>query len=93
MSLFHLHARLFEGVLADPGARYEFQSRETDDLTEVTTAAKELAARGFTVFIYDHGHKPEIDGACDYRTVAKYWPDGRVERHVSPSREQRPDEP
>lgn len=30
MSLYHLHARLFEGVLADPDARYEFQSRETD---------------------------------------------------------------
>ncbi|WP_028927889.1 hypothetical protein [Pseudonocardia acaciae] len=89
MSLYHLHARLFEGVLADPNARYEFQSRETDDLTEVTGAAKELAARGFTVVIYDHGHVDALPGACDYREIAKYWPDGRVEHHVNP----RPDRP
>ena len=80
MTAYHLHARLFEGVLADPNARYLFESRETDDLAEVTTAAKELAARGFTVVIYDHGHVPEVSGASDYRQIAKYWPDRRVKR-------------
>lgn len=79
MSLYHLHARLFEGVLADPEHRYEFQSKETDDLDEVKAAAKELAARGFTVVIYDHGHTTALRGASDYRQIAKYWPDGRVD--------------
>lgn len=79
MSMYHLHARLFEGVLADPDARYLFQSRETDDLADLTTAAKELASRGFTVVIYDHGHLAALPGASDYREIAKYWPDGRVE--------------
>lgn len=79
MSVYHLHARLHEGELGDPGARYLFESRDSDDLGEVTTEAKELAAQGFTVVIYDHGHAGALAGASDYRQVAKYWPDGRVE--------------
>lgn len=46
MSVYHLHARLHEGALGHPDARYLFESRESDDLAEVTRAAKELAAGG-----------------------------------------------
>jgi hypothetical protein len=77
---YHLHARLFEGVLGDPSSHYEFQSRDTDDSTEVRAEARELASRGFTVIIYDHGHVTTVADASDYRQIAKYWPDGRVER-------------
>lgn len=83
MSIYHLHARRYEGALGDPDATYEFQSRDSDDLDELTTAAKEFATRGFTVVVYDHGHRGALPGASDYRQVAKYWPDGRVERGVS----------
>lgn len=79
MSVYHLHARLHEGALGDPGARYLFESYESDDLGEITTGAKEFAARGFTVVVYDHGQRAALPGASDYRQVAKYWPDGRVE--------------
>lgn len=56
-----------------------FQSHETDDLAEVTAAAKELAARGSTVVIHDHGHHTPLVGASDNRQVAKYYPNRRVE--------------
>lgn len=83
MSAYHLHARLHEGELGDPGARYLFESRDIAGLAEATTAAKQLAARGFTVVVYDHGHRGALPGASAYRQIAKYWPDGRVERDVS----------
>jgi hypothetical protein len=79
VSVYHLHARLHEGALGDPGARYLFESHDSDDLGEITTAAKEFAARRFTVVIYDHGHPAALPSASNYRQVAKYWPDGRVE--------------
>lgn len=46
---------------------------------EATRAAKDLAVQGFTVVVYDHGHVTALPGASDYRQVAKFWPDGRVE--------------
>lgn len=84
MSVYHLHARLHEGALGHPDARYLFESRESDDLAEVTRAAKELAEGGFTVVVYDHGHRAALPGASDYRQLAKYRPDGRVERVSRP---------
>jgi hypothetical protein len=80
-----MHARLHEGVLGDPAARYMFESHASDDLGEITTTGKALAERGFTVVIYDHGHRAALRSASDYRHVAKYWPDGRVDRDVSPT--------
>lgn len=79
MTKYHMHARLMIGDLADPDARYDFQSRDTDNLAEVKEVAKELAEQGFTVVIYDHGHKTALPGASDYRQIFKYWPDGRVD--------------
>lgn len=79
MSIYHLHARLHEGALGDPAARYLFESRAADDWGEATRAAKDLAVQGFTVVVYDHGHVTALPGASDYRQVAKFWPDGRVE--------------
>lgn len=83
MSIYHLHARLFEGPLSAP-VRDELQTRETDDLAAVQVHAKELAARGFTVWIYDHGHHTEVPGASNYRTIFKYLPDGRVTSSLPP---------
>jgi hypothetical protein len=73
-----LHARFHEGRLGDPDARYLFQSRESDDLAELMSLARVLAARGYEAIIYDHGHTPTVSGASDLRTVAHVWPNGRV---------------
>lgn len=62
-----------------PDARYLFESRESDDLEEITTTTKGLAEQGFTVIVYDHGHIEALPGASDYRQIAKYYLDGRLE--------------
>jgi hypothetical protein len=77
VSRYHLHARLHEGPLGDP-SRNELHIGETDDLAELKQFAKELAAGGFTVWIYDHGNVAVASGGSDYRTILKYSPDGRL---------------
>jgi hypothetical protein len=76
MSRYHLQARLLEGPLRAP-TRNESRADESDDLAEVEKTARGLAARGFTVWIYDHGNTAVCSGGSDYRTVLKYSPDGR----------------
>lgn len=71
MSLYHLHARLLEGSLLD-ATRNELQSRETDDWNEVLSLAEELASRGFSVWIYDHGRTSPFRTASDFRVVAEF---------------------
>ncbi len=73
MSVFHLHARLFEGPLSKP-ERNELQSAENDDWDDIRALAGELLARGFTVWIYDHGKQSPLPGAGDYRVVAHLRP-------------------
>ena len=55
MALYHLHARLFEGSLAAP-TRDELQTRESDDYGAAVALAEELAARGFSSWLYAHEH-------------------------------------
>ena len=81
VTVYHLHARLFEGNLAAP-IRDETEIHDVHTLGEARIIAKGLAARGFTVWIYDHGHRPGVPGASNYRGVAKYLPDGLVDDDV-----------
>lgn len=71
MSLYHLHARLLEGPL-DASTRNELLSEETDDWCEVLALADELAARGFAVWVYDHGRRSPFPTASDFRVVAEF---------------------
>lgn len=75
MSLYHLHARLYEGPLGDP-KRSELQTQDTDDLAEVELTAEALASGGFTVWIDDHGKTNVCAGSSDYRLILMYTPDG-----------------
>jgi hypothetical protein len=75
MSLYHLHARLLEGTLID-ASRNELQSRETDDWDEVVSLGRELAKRGFSVWVYDHGRPSPYPSASDFRVVAEFSPAG-----------------
>ncbi|MBV9314089.1 MAG: hypothetical protein JO100_10185 [Pseudonocardia sp.] len=84
MTTYHLHARLHEGQLGAPDSRYLFQSKDTNDLDEATTVAKDLAGRGFEVVIYDHNHPSPITGASDYRQIMKFYPDGAVDTTTVP---------
>lgn len=75
VSSYHVHARLFEGTLADP-VRNELQSAESNDREEVMTFAKELSARGFTVWVYEHAHGSGPNGHnAPYRLIATWGPD------------------
>lgn len=80
MSVYHLHARLFEGPLNDP-ARNELQSRESDSMPAVVELAEELAARGFAVWVYEHDHTlgRTASGEGAYRVVAE-WRAGGARR-------------
>lgn len=72
MSLFHLHARLFEGPLDAP-ARNELQSAESDEYGVVIGLAEELASRGFSVWVYEHQHGPGPNGHhAPYRVIAEW---------------------
>lgn len=73
MSTYHLQARLFEGSLAAP-TRNELLSHETDDWENAVTCAHELTDRGFVVWVYDHGRRPQLAFASDYRVVAEFSP-------------------
>lgn len=69
---YHLHARLFEGSLYSP-ARNELQSGESDDREEITTLAKELVTRGFSVWVYVHDPVQRLpNGEGQYRVVAEW---------------------
>ncbi len=74
MSTFHLHARLIEGPLSNL-IRDEVDHAEADEWEEALSLADGFLARGFTVWIYDHGHVAHLPGASDYRTVAQLKPD------------------
>lgn len=71
VSTFHLHARLFEGTLAAP-TRNELQSAESDDRAEVMALAEQLAARGFAVWLYEHGPTRLTNGEGAYRVIAEW---------------------
>ena len=76
MSRFHVHARLFVGTLDAP-QRNELQSRESDDLAEITALAEELSARGFAVWLYAHDHATGPNGhRAPYRVIAEWTGDG-----------------
>jgi len=81
MSLFHLHARLLEGSLENL-RRDELQITDSDDWNEINDLARELVAHGFTVWIYDHGHKTPLPGASDYRVVARLHPHRHAGTHL-----------
>ncbi len=72
-----MHARLHRGPLGQP-QRNDLRTQDADDLTEVEQTAKELAADGYTVWIYDHGNAAVSPGGSNYRTILKYTPDGRL---------------
>lgn len=76
---------LIEGPL---GAltRDEFQSRDTDNWLEIVALGDQLAERGFTVWIYDHGHTAAFPSASDFRLVKMIAP-------PAPGRLQPPQEP
>lgn len=71
MSTYHLHARMLEGGLAAP-TRNELQSSESDDRGEIVDLAKRLAARGFAVWVYEHGPDLGPDGEGRYQVVAEW---------------------
>lgn len=74
VSTFHVHARIFSGTLDAP-TRNELQSAETDDRDEVMGLAEELSARGFTVWVYQHDHRPGPNGhQAPYRVIAEWQP-------------------
>ena len=73
MSVYHLHARLVEGPL-EKLVRNELRSAESDDKHEIMLRARELVARGFTVWIYEHGNAPRLPTASDLTVVAHLHP-------------------
>jgi hypothetical protein len=76
VSLYHVHARLFEGPLGNP-SRNELHTRETDDLAEVEKWARQWAFSGFTVWIYDHNNTAVAPGGSNYRTILTFTPGGQ----------------
>ena len=77
MSLYHLQARLIEGPLVAL-TRDEFQSRDTDNWLEIVALGDQLAERGFTVWIYDHGNTAAFPSASDFRLVKMIEPPPRL---------------
>jgi hypothetical protein len=73
VSLYHLQARLIEGPLSAL-TRDETQSRESDDWGEIVALGDQLAKRGFTVWIYDHGHEAAFPTASDFRVISRMQP-------------------
>jgi len=78
---FRVHARSFEGSLADP-QRNELRSADADGWDEVVGLAEELVVRGFAVWVYQHDHptgsRPgDPCAASSYRVVAEWRADGR----------------
>ncbi|MGH3570113.1 MAG: hypothetical protein ACRDRH_29725 [Pseudonocardia sp.] len=74
MSVYHLHARLIEGPL-EKLVRNELRSAESDDKQEIMLRARELVARGFTVWIYEHGDRPRLPTASDLTVIAHLHPE------------------
>lgn len=79
MSVYHLHARLIEGPLAKL-ERNELRNAESDDKQEIMLRATELVARGFTVWIYEHGDAPRLPTASDLTVVAHLQPEPQARR-------------
>lgn len=73
MSTYHLHARLVEGS-PKASVRDEARVSETDSWDDAQAWVTEQLADGFTAWIYDHGHTPAVDGASDFRLVARSQP-------------------
>lgn len=72
MSRYHLHARGFTGSLAAPVAN-ELKSAESDDLGEAVALAHEMVGRGFSVWLYEHVHRPCPNGhLAPYRVIAEW---------------------
>ncbi len=73
LSIYHLHARLFEGPLAAP-TRDERREAETDNWNEARSWAFNQIGGGFTVWVYDHGHSAPLSNASDLRVIAYAQP-------------------
>lgn len=56
------------------------QSREGDDFPRVVALAEQLAARGFAVWVYEHGPDRGADGEGAYRVIAEWGADGTRRR-------------
>lgn len=73
MSTFHIHARMFRGVLAAPETN-ELQTAETDDRDAAIGQAVKLSRRGFAVWVYEHAHRPgrDVPQTDPYRVIAEW---------------------
>lgn len=83
--LFHIHARMFRGLLCAPELN-ELQTAETDDYDGAVAQAEELARRGFAVWIYKHQPRAPSARPGDsgpergYEVVAEWRADGSRRR-------------
>lgn len=83
--MYHLHARLFRGVLCAPELN-ELQTAETDDYDAAVAQAEELSRRGFAVWIYQHQARAqgvrlgEPEPSRGYEVVAEWRADGSRRR-------------
>lgn len=64
-----LHARRLVGSLAAP-ERNDTEYGEAATLAEAAVLAADLAGKGFTVWIYDHGRAAPLPGSSNLRVVA-----------------------
>lgn len=75
MSLFHLHARKFRGTLAEPEVN-TLQTAESDDHDQALALAEEMSARGFAVWLYEHGPTRLANDEGAYRVIGEWRPNG-----------------
>lgn len=84
MSTYHLQARLLIGPPHQP-VRDELRSADSDDWEELSAVADQLVATGFTVWLFDHGHRTPIPTASDYRLITCLRPKPAASRVAAPS--------